>query len=86
MSDNNEATAATGAAATSHTPGALDGSAAVNLAAEQSVSTASRNIAELEGLPIPAETARQSPPGHQSSRWALSASAFSGCLAREGPG
>ncbi len=66
MSDNNEATAATGAAATSRTPGALDGSAAVNLAAEQSVSTASRNIAELEGLPIPAETAnlRQGPNLH----------------------
>ncbi|WP_018024788.1 FABP family protein [Corynebacterium ulceribovis] len=41
----------------------LDGSEAVNVAAETAKHTASRNIEELEGLPIPADTAnlRQGP-------------------------
>ncbi|MGX6504166.1 hypothetical protein [Corynebacterium amycolatum] len=35
----------------------LDGNEAINRAAEQAKSTATRNITELEGLPIPDETA-----------------------------
>lgn len=54
-SDNNAASAPQQADKTS-TP-RLDGNEAVNRAAEQAKTTAKRNISELEGLPIPDETA-----------------------------